>query len=107
MTKFSISQLLDNQSRLAQKAIKCQALGLVKTVDVTTEIYSAESWKLKVAVNEYYGEGHSWTAMKKDWGDDQAPHYDEENMVVLEELLDQTIADARAKAQDIINLLEA
>lgn len=106
MKEFSISQLLDNQSRIAAKAFKCQALGLVDSVDVRTEL-GTDSFTVKVAVNEYCADGHSWEAEKKSYGTDKEPHFDEENMTILENLLDQTIADARTKAENIITLLNS
>lgn len=107
MANFSIPQLLELQSRIASKAFKCQSLGLVSNVKVTTDISDEDCWSLGVTINSWHPDVHAWEAHKWKYGADKEPHYGEEEMSELEDALDAIIENAKDQASVILSTLNS
>lgn len=83
MQNSEFLQLVDRQAELAQKALLLQDCGVIKSVDVTTDI-SDSSYKVAVILNHYASDQLEWTASKLNYGDDKQAHH---NIEKYDELL--------------------
>lgn len=110
MTKSTLSQLLDKQSRLAAKAITLQQVGgFTKSVKVVTEITSPEAFTISVKYGNTWdidGVCLEWVAEQKWYGEDKSLHENAEIYDQMDEALDKMLAEIEGRANDIIDTIK-
>ncbi len=111
MTKSTLSQLLDKQSRLAAKAITLQQVGgFAKSVKVVTDITSNEAFTISVKYGNTWdldGVCLEWVAEQRNYGEDKSLHENADAYDQMNETLDKMISDIEDRASDIIDTIKA
>lgn len=110
MTKSTLSQLLNKQSRLAAKAITLQQVGgFAKSVEIVTRIVSPEAFTISVKYGDVWDTDRvclEWVAEQKWYGEDKSLHENAEIYDQMSETLDGMLAEIEGRANDIIDTIK-
>lgn len=104
MEKITLSQLLEKQQTLAAKVIALQEIeNFEKPLEIKTEVDSENSFRLSVSYGRsWHNDILSWTAERKDYGDDKDIHANEEAYDAMTKAIDEALTVAEARANTII-----
>lgn len=104
MEKFTTKQLLETASELLKLADTSEQLGLIRTYKSVIEV-GTESYEFSICINQYYDDEKKWTAVCRNWGDDQRPHNDMEAAAALKNHLESLLEVKKAEVRELVELL--
>lgn len=101
MNNSDFLQLVGKQTELAQKALLLQECGIVKSVDVKTDV-SDGSFEIAVIINHYASGQREWRASKLNYGDDKDVHANLDAYNELLSYVDAEVDKLNQRSQTIV-----
>ena len=101
MQNSEFTQLVCQQTELAQKALLLQEAGVISSVEVTTNI-SSTSFSLSVILNHYGDNEKKWCAEKLNYGENRELNTDATALEQLRSYIDEEIDKLNQRSKSFI-----